>query len=53
VNNRWWVFTSALTNQHYELVVTDYKNGETKRYFNYQGVIAPQVQDVNAFATCP
>lgn len=53
VNNRWWVFTSALTNQHYELVVTDYKNGETKRYFNYQGVIAPQVQDLNAFATCP
>ena len=53
VNNRWWVFTGGLTNQHYELAVTDYKTGETKRYFNYQGVIAPQVQDVNAFANCP
>jgi len=53
VNNRWWVFTSGLTNQHYELEVTDYKSAITKRYFNYQGVIAPQTQDVDAFATCP
>lgn len=53
VNNRWWVFTSGLTNQHYELEVTDYQSAITKRYFNYQGVIAPQTQDVDAFATCP
>lgn len=53
INNRKWVFTSGLTNQHYEVVVTDIQAGVTKRYFNYQGVIAPQIQDLDAFATCP
>jgi len=53
VNNRKWVFTSGLTNQHFELVVTDQQAGITRRYFNYLGVIAPQIQDVDAFATCP
>lgn len=53
VNNRKWVFTAGLTNQHYELEVTDIQGGVTKRYFNFQGVIAPQTQDVDAFATCP
>jgi hypothetical protein len=51
--NNYWVFTSALTNQHYEIEITDIHSGVTKRYFNYQGVIAPQVQDLQAFATCP
>src|SRR6185436_7927108 len=53
LNSRKWVFISGLTNQHFELVVTDLQAGVTKRYFNYLGVIAPQIQDVDVFATCP
>jgi hypothetical protein len=53
LNDRKWVFSAATTNVHYELVVTDVKNGLTKRYFNYQGISAPAVTDTDAFATCP
>lgn len=50
---RWWVFSAATTNVHYELVVTDLTHGVTKRYFNYQGVSAPAITDTGAFGTCP
>jgi hypothetical protein len=53
VNNRKWVFTSGLTDQHVELVVTDQQAGTTKRYFNYSGQPFNAITDVNAFATCP
>lgn len=53
LNNRKWAFSAATTNVHYELAVTDVKTGQTKRYFNYQGVSAPAVTDTGAFATCP
>ena len=53
VNNRKWVFSAATTDQHYSLIVTDVKTGQTKRYFNYGGNAAPAITDTDAFATCP
>lgn len=53
VNNRWWVFAGALTDQHVELVVTDLPHGRTNRYFNYLGSAFDALTDTNAFATCP
>jgi hypothetical protein len=52
VNNRRWVFASASTDQHYELIVTDVQSGATRRYFNYLGERAPAITDTGAFA-CP
>lgn len=53
VNNRKWVFSAATTDQHYQLIVTDVRSGQTKRYFNYAGNSAPAITDTDAFATCP
>jgi hypothetical protein len=53
LNGHFWVFSAATTDQHYELVVTDYQSTQTKRYFNYAGVAAAAVTDTSAFATCP
>ncbi|HEX2123850.1 MAG TPA: LamG domain-containing protein [Thermoanaerobaculia bacterium] len=53
INSRHWVFTSAVTDQHFELVVTDTSTGRVKRYFNYAGAPAPAITDIDAFATCP
>jgi hypothetical protein len=53
VNGRFWVFSAATTDQHYELEVTDYQSGQVKRYFNYSGNAAPAITDTSAFATCP
>jgi hypothetical protein len=53
VNNRWWVFSSGITDQHVELVVTDLPRGVTKRYFNYSGQPFNAITDTSAFATCP
>lgn len=52
LTDRWWVFSAATTNVHYELVVTDIQHGVTKRYFNYQGNAAPAVTDTGALDTC-
>jgi len=51
--NRYWAFSAATTDVHYQLIVTDFKSGQTKRYFNYDGNNAPAVNDTDAFATCP
>ena len=48
-----WVFSAGTTDQHYSLIVTDVKAGQTKRYFNYAGTAAPAITDTSAFATCP
>lgn len=53
INNRKWVFSAATTDVHYEMAVTDYTSGTTKRYFNYLGAPAPATTDTGAFATCP
>lgn len=53
VNNRFWVFSAATTDQHYALTVTDMSTGTVKQYINYAGPPAPAVTDTSAFATCP
>ena len=53
LNNKYWAFSAATTDVHYELVITDVRAGVTKRYFNYLGISAPAVTDTDAFATCP
>jgi hypothetical protein len=53
VNGHKWVFSAATTDQHYSLIVTDVKSGQTRRYFNYSGNAAPAITDTSAFATCP
>lgn len=50
---RYWVFSAATTDVHYELEVTDLQRGVVKRYFNYQGTAAPAITDTGALATCP
>lgn len=50
---RYWVFSAATTDVHYELVVTDLQRGVVKRYFNYRGNAAPAITDTGALATCP
>lgn len=53
LNNKFWAFSAATTDQHYQVIVTDVKSGTTKRYFNYLGNPAPATTDTDAFATCP
>lgn len=55
INNRWWVFAGALTDQAYRLLIGDTKNAGLglKVYSNPQGTAAPAINDTNAFATCP
>lgn len=50
---RYWVFSAATTDVHYELAVTDLQAGVVKRYFNYKGTAAPAITDTGALATCP
>jgi plastocyanin len=51
--NRYWVFFAATTNVEFGVVVTDTRNGQTRAYYNPLNRVAPPVQDVDAFATCP
>jgi hypothetical protein len=53
LGNRYWVFYSATTNVEFAVTVTDTQNGKVKTYFNPLNRVAPPVQDVDAFATCP
>lgn len=47
-NNRFWVFSGALTNVEYTITVTDSATGAVKTYFNPFGTIA-NVADTAAF----
>ena len=49
LNNRFWVFAGALTNQRYRIVVTDTSNSTQRTYSNPLGVRADAVADTNAF----
>ncbi|MEM7480700.1 MAG: LamG domain-containing protein [Acidobacteriota bacterium] len=51
--NRFWIFSAAVTNVFYRMEVFDIVGGANKIYFNYAGPPAPAVTDTNAFATCP
>jgi hypothetical protein len=51
--DRYWVFTSGLTDVEVLITVTDTQAGRVRRYFNPQGRAFAPVQDTSAFATCP
>ncbi len=53
VNNRYWVFFAATTNQEFTVTVTDTLTDEQVTYFNPLGQSADAVTDTAAFATCP
>lgn len=52
LNNKWWVFAGALTNQAYHIEIYDLVTTTRRHYWNAQGVNAPAVTDINAFP-CP
>lgn len=49
INNRFWVFGGALTNQGYRLRVADGRTFEVNTYTNPLGTRAPALTDVQAF----
>ena len=51
INNRFWVFLSAVTNQRYRVSVRDL-DGTVKTYTNPLGNRAQAVADTQAFASC-
>ena len=53
LNNRYWIYSAATTDQFYRMEVLDVRAGVQKIYFNYAGPPAPAVTDSDAFATCP
>jgi len=57
INNHWWVFGGGLTNQAYNLVITDqdsvFPHPDQRHYVNTLGTRAPAIADTTAFATCP
>lgn len=53
INQHYWVFYAATTNQELVITVTDTQTGDAKTYTNTLGVAALPVQDTGAFATCP
>jgi hypothetical protein len=52
LNNRWWIFSAAMTNVFYRLDITDLTDGVARVYFNYPGPPAPAVTDTVALP-CP
>jgi len=55
LNNRFWVFGGALTNQGYRIVITDADAAghPQVQYTNPHGTRAAAIADTAAFATCP
>jgi hypothetical protein len=53
VNNHYWVFFAATTDQGFTLEVTDMSTATTVQYTNPLKQQADAVTDTTAFATCP
>jgi hypothetical protein len=53
LNGNYWVFSSATTDVHYVLTVTDTATGQVARYENPAGKAAAAVTDTSAFPSCP
>ena len=53
INNRYWVFFAATTDQEFTVTVTDTKTGQQVQYTNPLKTPADAVTDTDAFATCP
>ena len=52
VNGRFWVFHAAATTVEMALTVTDTATGQVRDYGNPLGVLAPAVNDTDAFDSC-
>jgi hypothetical protein len=52
LNDRFWVFASAVTDIEMNLTVTDTRTGVMQLYRNARGQPGRAVEDQNAFATC-
>jgi hypothetical protein len=53
INNRYWVFFAATTDQEFTVVIHDYAHGTTIAYNNPLKNPADAVTDTDAFETCP
>lgn len=53
VNNRFWVFSTGLTNVEVDILVTDILTGATVAYHNPLGRPFPPILDTDALAICP
>ena len=53
VNGRFWVFHAAATTVELTVRVADTSTGQFRTYTNPLGVLAPAVNDTDAFDTCP
>ena len=53
VNNHYWVFFAATTDQEFTVTVTDISAGKVVQYTNPLKNPADAVTDTSAFATCP
>lgn len=53
INDRFWIYTAAVTDVAYTLRVTDLESGLVREYENAQGQAAPAVTDIDAFDACP
>ena len=51
-NDRFWIFSGAMTNVQYTITVTDTLTGVTKEYSNPLGNRPRSITDTDAFATC-
>lgn len=52
INDHFWVFSAANTDQGYDILVTDTQTGLTWEYHNDLGTASPAVTDIEAFP-CP
>ena len=53
INNHYWVFFAATTNQEFTVTVRDTYTNQFRTYFNPLRQSADAVTDTEAFATCP
>lgn len=53
VDQAYWVFYAATTNQGFAVTVTDTLSGDIRVYSNTLGTAAPPVEDTSAFHSCP
>jgi hypothetical protein len=53
INNRYWVFFAATTDQKFTVTVTDLQTSQQVEYTNPLKNPADAVTDTDAFATCP
>jgi len=53
VNDRYWLFTTGLTDVGVQLVVEDTEAGQVRLYINEKSAAFQPILDTQSFATCP